>query len=155
MLRTALMLSAAAMLMLTSPTMAQPQLDENSAAQTQVQAQTESQATIDEHELTPPEASADASVGLEGDDELGPADVAPPIPSDEDLKEGLKTAMPDDADADDPDQLAQANQPDTDQTQQTIDEAGMPSNGAEIEGEQTELKGRDLEPMPEPEPNQQ
>jgi len=135
------MLSAAAMLMLSTPTMAQAQLDENSQAQAQV------------HELTPPESSADASPGLEGDNDLGQADeVAPPIPSDEELK----AAMPDDADADDPDQLAQANQPDSGQPQQAIDEAGMPAaDAAELEGEQTELKGRDLEPMPEPELNQQ
>ena len=154
MLRTALMLSAAAMLVLSTPTMAQPQLDETSQAQAQAQAQapTESHgAAIEEHELKPPEASADASVGVESDDELGPADVAPPIPSDEELK----TAMPDDADADDPDRLAQANQPDADQPQQTIDEAGMPAaDAAELEGEKA-LEGRDLEPMPAPEPNQQ
>ena len=65
MLRTALMLSAAAMLMLSTPTMAQAQLDENSQAQAQV------------HELTPPESSADASPGLEGDNDLGQADSFP------------------------------------------------------------------------------
>ena len=153
MLRTALRLSAAAMLMLSTSAIAQNQ--DYGEAQIDLQAQAEQpdasmpegdalSATIEQHEEGVIEPKADESPiddphGLDAADALARSDT----PED--------SALAEDADANDPDRLAQASPPDPDLLQQEMpDEDQMTdassNNGPDLEPEPNALQ---LEPMPE------
>lgn len=171
MLRTALTLSAAAMLMLSASQITQAQDYGESQPESQAQVaqpdastptsepdgvaiiEQEEQGVIEVIEPKPGEAAVEDQHGLDAADEL-----ARSMPLDNAEEPDASLAMTDDLDADDPDRLAQAPLgPDPMQSEiqdedQRTDAA--PNNGPDLEAEQNAHEGRDLDPLPAPD-NQQ